>query len=389
MNTDYIFIVSSLSENIQHFMLLSASIRVYPWFIFLISSSNSRVILPRCQRWRLEQQPRRVYKVGMCEHRKSKRGVFTAKVVTNEKLCDEHFLLRLGISYSPREFPPSAAGQFVQLQCKSPNSHDTAHLVDVSDGAPPKFSLAELTKHQPLLRRPLSLGGRCEVGNTTELEIIYRVVGTGTRWMSSLKSGEELSVIGPLGNPFPIRIDKPKAALVGGGVGIPPMLYTAQTLHEKSIKKIETVAFCGSQTKNLLPLHIEGDSPDADGNPTLCTREFSNRGAKTVITTDNGSVGYHGFVTDAFEKWCNGSRVAAGELVVYSCGPEVMMRTVGDICIKRGIECYLSLERHMGCGMGTCQSCIVKIRNNSKQGWEYKLCCSDGPAFPAELIVWE
>jgi len=382
--------MSSLSENIQHLMLLSVSIRVYPWFILLITSSNSRPISPRCQRWSLERRARKVYKVGMCDHKKSKRGVFTASVVVNEKLCEEHFSITLSLcpdDNGGKQFPPSGAGQFVQVQCKSPNACDTAHLVDVSDGAPPKFSLGELTKHQPLLRRPLSLGGRRETGeNTTELKIIYRVVGTGTRWMSSLEPGAELSVIGPLGNPFPIRTDKPKAALVGGGVGIPPMLYTAQTLSENSI---ETVAFCGSQTKTLLPLDIAGQAPDAGGNPMLCTREFSSSGAKTVITTDDGSVGYHGFVTQAFEKWCNEANVAAGELVVYSCGPEVMMRVVGDICIKRGIECYLSLERHMGCGMGTCQSCIVKIRDNSEQGWGYKLCCSDGPAFPAELIVWE
>jgi dihydroorotate dehydrogenase electron transfer subunit len=331
-----------------------------------------------------------VYKVGMCGDKKSKRGVFAATVVSNEKLCDEHFLLKLSIASADngsRKFPPSAAGQFVQIQCKSSNVNDTAHLVDVSPEGWPKFSLGELTKNQPLLRRPLSLGGRREIeNNTTELQIIYRVVGTGTRWMSSLEPGAELSVLGPLGNPFPIRTDKPKAALVGGGVGIPPMLYTAQALSENGI---ETVAFCGAQTKTLLPLDIVGQAPDAGGNPTQCVREFTERGAKAVVTTDDGSVGYQGFVTQAFEKWCKDSDIAAGQLVVYSCGPEVMMRVVGDICIKRGIECYLSLERHMGCGMGTCQSCIVKIRDNSEQGWGYKLCCSDGPAFPAELIVWE
>jgi len=205
-----------------------------------------------------------VYKVGMCDHKKSKRGVFAATVVVNEKLCEEHFSITLSVhpdNNGGKKFPPSDAGHFVQIQCKSPKSQDTAHLVEVSAGNPPKFSLGELTNKQPLLRRPLSLGGRREVdGNITELEIIYRVVGTGTQWMSALKPGAEISVLGPLGNSFVIRTDKPTAALVGGGVGIPPMLYTAQMLSkygECGGKNIETVAFCGSQTKDLFPLTIE------------------------------------------------------------------------------------------------------------------------------------
>lgn len=322
----------------------------------------------------------------MCDHGQSKRGVFSAAVAVNEQICEDHFLLRLHICDPVRKFPPSSAGQFVQLRCKSADSREAGHLVEATATTPPQFSLDELTNHQPLLRRPLSLGGRREIDpGTTELEIIYRVVGTGTRWLAGLKSGAELSVLGPLGNAFAIRTDKPKAALIGGGVGIPPMLYAAETLSENNI---EPIAFCGAQTSQLLPLTVDG-APDTGGAPSLCTREFTERGAKTVITTDDGSLGFRGFVTQAFQQWCDDSGVAAGQLVVYSCGPEVMMRIVGDICIDRGIECYLSLERHMGCGMGTCQSCVVKIRDNSEQGWSYKLCCSDGPAFPAELIVWE
>ena len=100
-------------------------------------------------------------------------------------------------------------------------------------------------------------------------------------------------------------------------------------------------------------------------------------------------MGCKGFVTDAFGRWWKGAGISPDELVVYACGPEPMMRTVGETCMAAGIECYLSLERHMACGMGTCQSCIVKIRDDSEQGWSFKLCCTDGPVFDAGDVIWE
>jgi len=74
--------------------------------------------------------------------------------------------------------------------------------------------------------------------------------------------------------------------------------------------------------------------------------------------------------------------------VAYCCGPEALMKAVGEICITRGIECQLALERYMACGMGTCQSCNVRIRDDSTRGWSYKLCCTDGPIFDAREVVW-
>ncbi|MCP4594043.1 MAG: dihydroorotate dehydrogenase electron transfer subunit, partial [bacterium] len=79
----------------------------------------------------------------------------------------------------------------------------------------------------------------------------------------------------------------------------------------------------------------------------------------------------------------------AGRLVVYSCGPEPMMRAVGRMCVDRDIDCQLALERHMGCGMGTCQSCVFRMRADNEQGWVYKLVCTDGPVFAARDIVWD
>jgi dihydroorotate dehydrogenase electron transfer subunit len=311
--------------------------------------------------------------------------VFTAFVVLNEKLCDEHYLLTLRLA----EFPPTQAGQFVQLQCRPPAAQPGSHLApweDCDSGAKrPKFTQPELTSREPILRRPFSLAGDRRDSGGVELDIIYRVVGAGTGWLAGVVAGRELSLIGPLGNALPVQPSKPLAVLIGGGVGIPPMIYFAEALGRAGKTAI---AFNGVKSRNLLPLSLTQDAPPY-AQPSLCCEEFNASDAAAVVATDDGTVGYHGLVTDAFSRWLDESGTEADELAAYSCGPEPMMQAVGEICIARGIECHLSLERHMACGMGTCQSCIVKIRDDSPQGWSYKLCCTDGPVFDARDIVWE
>lgn len=321
------------------------------------------------------------YDAVMCDDKKSRRGVYLATVTANDAICEEHFRLRLRLA----EFPPSLAGQFVQLQCRPPQPQQGAIVVDWPEGHPPRFTQPELTDKEPLLRRPLSLAGRRDDTAGVELEIIYRTTGTGTHWLAGVKAGQALSVLGPLGHTLPIIEDKPLAAMVGGGVGIPPMIYLAGALKQAGK---QATAFCGARSKHLLPLAAGAEPAATDGTPTLCTAEFAQADAPTSISTDDGSEGMKGFVTRAFEQWLDSGCVDIKKLVVYSCGPEVMMRRVGDLCIARNIECYLSLERHMACGMGTCQSCIVKIRDGSERGWSYKLCCTDGPVFAARDVIW-
>lgn len=322
------------------------------------------------------------YDAGMCNETISRRGVYLATVVANEAVCDEHYRLRLRLA----TFPTSQAGQFVQLQCRPPVAQHSAKEVDWPVGQAPTFTQPELTGKEPLLRRPLSLAGRREDSDGVELEILYRALGTGTRWLAGVTAGQSLSVLGPLGHGLPIIDAKPRAALIGGGVGIPPMIYLAHALRQAG--KV-TAAFCGARMKLLLPLAAGPEGATTDGGPSLCAAEFAHAQTPTAIATDDGSLGVKGFVTEAFERWLETQKAQAGELVVYSCGPEVMMRRVGEICLARHIECYLSLERHMACGMGTCQSCVVKIRDDSEAGWSYKLCCTDGPVFAAGDIVWE
>ena len=308
----------------------------------------------------------------------SRRGVFTGEVLANDPICAEHYRLRLLVA----GFPPSRAGQFVQVQCRALGEPAGYRVLDWPEGTPPRFTDPELTRAEPLLRRPLSLAGR--VGE--ELEIIYRTVGHGTSWLAGVGVGALLSVLGPLGNGFSPPAGN-AAALVAGGVGIPPMLYLAEAL---AAAGVETVAFCGVRSADLLCVHhIPGVAADPTGEPVVCIQEFAAHGIPTAVATDDGSLGYPGLVSEAFGRWLVSLGAAAPSLTVYACGPEPMMQAVAELCLARRVPCQVAMERHMACGVGTCQSCVVKIRDDSPAGYAYKLCCTDGPIFAAEQVLWK
>ncbi|KKO00740.1 hypothetical protein LCGC14_0125140 [marine sediment metagenome] len=320
----------------------------------------------------------------MSEPSVKKRGSYLAEVLANEVVCDDHGRLILDVAH----FPPTAPGQFIQLMCRPPTPPEAGRAIEWRDGQTPQFTQAELLDSQPLLRRPFSIAGRREhAGGASELDIVYCVKGVGTRWLAGVNAGQSLSVLGPLGNSFVIRRDKPAAALVGGGVGIPPLLYLAEQL---ATAGKETVAFIGARSADRLPLRLLPNADvRTDGAPSHCAAELAAYGVETAIATDDGSLGMAGVVGEAFGKWLDGSAVSAENVVVYSCGPEAMMEAVALMSLAAGAECQLSLERYMACGMGTCQSCVCKLRDDSAQGWAYKLCCADGPVFDAAQIVWD
>lgn len=311
------------------------------------------------------------------------RGTFVMDVLENRCMCPGHFLLRL----RGEAFPRTQPGQFVQLQCRPVKEQTSQHVIDWAEGTRLELTQPELTGAEAMLRRPLSLAGRHDTDEGVILEIIYRVAGMGTTWLTGLTQGEQLSVLGPLGNAFVIREDKPRAAMVGGGVGIPPMIYLASAF--SSLGK-DAVAFNGVRTAELLPLTIVPTAKvSSEGVPTSCVTEFARFGVSAAIATDDGTLGYSGLVSEPLTRWLDGLDDASNEAVVYTCGPEPMMRAVAELCIARDVECQVSLERHMACGMGTCQSCVCKTKNNSEQGWAYKLCCTDGPVFDANDVIWD
>jgi dihydroorotate dehydrogenase electron transfer subunit len=206
-----------------------------------------------------------------------------------------------------------------------------------------------------------------------------------------LHTGDNVHILGPLGNTFRLPSPRQTAILVGGGVGIPPMLYLAEHLAGRT-----AIAFCGALRRDLLPLTITADA-DRDGNPSFCIEEFARHRIPSVITTDDGSFGYQGFVTQALERFLDSlsTQHSALSTVIYTCGPELMMKRVADIAAARKIECQIAVERAMACGMGTCQSCCIKVRKPDSakpplpgSDWCYRLACTDGPVFLGKDLLW-
>lgn len=312
----------------------------------------------------------------------SARGIYDAQASVNRLICLDHYLLGLTVW----GFPASEPGQFVNVLCRPVEPVPGARGVDWPAGRAFRLTGGELQGRQPLLRRPLSLAGRRDLGGgRAELELIFHVIGVGTAAMAEMPVGARVNLMGPLGRGFRL-VDKPTAVLIGGGAGIPPLLYLAEVLQSRGR---EAVAFAGARTGRLLPLTIDpAEPPSQAGWPTRCTAEFAARGADTAIATDDGSLGAPGMVHEVFLRWLDRRPQGAAGLAVYACGPEPMLQAVATACIERDIPCQVSMERHMACGVGTCQGCVHKFKADPPAGWRYRLVCSDGPVFDARDVFW-
>lgn len=198
------------------------------------------------------------------------------------------------------------------------------------------------------LRRPISV---CDFDSDT-VTIIYKTVGRGTRYMSTLGSGARLDVLSGLGNGFDVAAGGEKPLLIGGGVGVPPMFRLAKEL-----------CAAGRQVSVILGFNTAAD--------VFCADEFRALGAQVHITTADGSVGTKGFVTDAMR--------GMEYTYTYACGPEPMLRAVYAVAQTSG---QYSFEERMGCGFGACMGCSCKTKYGNKR------ICKDGPVLVKEEIIW-
>jgi dihydroorotate dehydrogenase electron transfer subunit len=324
------------------------------------------------------------------------------RVLSNEPICREHYALRLRIE---GVMPPTRAGQFVQLGCRPPNGCVDLEKLRGSElewgpaaTAPPRLQQPELCAPLALLRRPFSLAGRGEDEGGTWVEVIHRVVGVGTQWLAQLAPGARVDMIGPLGNAFTLPGEKSIGLLVGGGVGLPPMFYLAQALREAGW---EATGFVGAMSRDLLAVHFVDGAPAArDATPGMCVEEFARYGYPAVMTTDDGSLGLKGRITAGLERVLQKQTPQERwRTVVYTCGPERMMHAAAELAARYDVACQVCLEQAMACGMGTCQSCVVKIdprgssdgaqgRTGEGRPWRFRLACTQGPVFNARDVVW-
>ncbi len=205
-----------------------------------------------------------------------------------------------------------------------------------------------------LLPRPISI---CEIDRTNgRLRIVYRVTGanTGTDLFSKLNVGDTIDVLGPLGNGFPL-IEK-KAFLIGGGIGVPPMLELAKELDcEKQI-------VVGYRDELFLIDDLEKEG-------------------KVYIATEDGSAGTKGNVIDAIKE------NALDAEIIYACGPTPMLRAIKEYALANEIECYVSMEEKMACGVGACLACVCKTKEvDHHSNVHNKRICKDGPVFLATEV---
>ncbi|MHC4571161.1 MAG: dihydroorotate dehydrogenase electron transfer subunit [Planctomycetota bacterium] len=311
------------------------------------------------------------------EHSKSDKGVFDAVVSANKRIGQIFY--RLGLEFSgagAAAFAKSESGQFAELDlCGAALPRAEAIPEDLVDAA----------QRRILLRRPFSFCDVSEQKEKTRVDILYCVVGPASLRMTTLSTGDSVSVIGPLGRGFWVPEDKKTALLVAGGMGVGPLLLLAKVL-TASWPKINVIAFAGAKTKTEMP--FEKPLDEVSQQLGFSVAEFAEYGVNSMVATDDGSAGYHGLVTDCFSEWLGKESLTAEETIIYSCGPEKMLGRIAKIAEKKKFDCQISMERRMACGIGVCQSCAVECKVKGSNERVYKLCCKDGPVFDSRQIVF-
>ncbi|MEE8580514.1 MAG: dihydroorotate dehydrogenase electron transfer subunit [Myxococcota bacterium] len=251
------------------------------------------------------------------------------------------------------------AGAYRRLWLSVPGWHHfrPGQFVMLSAGA-----LAAVPRNDPLLRRPMAVyrerGG--ERPGEAQIEILFRLVGRGTRLLADVGPGQRVAVVGPLGRPFPEVSDAQRSVLVGGGTGIASLYELAARAEKRSRLRV-----------------ILGAASAAD---LMGKTDFEQLGVDLRLTTQDGSQGQRGLVTEALE-----ASLAEGAVeTLYICGPTPMMRRCAELATAHQIRCYVSLESVMACGFGVCLGCAAPLA-----GGGFALVCSRGPVMEAAEVDWE
>jgi dihydroorotate dehydrogenase electron transfer subunit len=237
------------------------------------------------------------------------------------------------------------------------------------------FMVRPSNGNDPLLGRPFALYDVFEEhGMLAGVDFGYLVVGKLTAEMSRWRAGDTARIWGPLGNGFPTP-PPGRLIMVAGGIGQTPFLAVSREALglRRYGRPARTIA---ARSERLTLLYGVRNQEYLAGLDDFC-----RDGLKIRISTDDGSAGHHGFVTDLLDDELAADPPAA----VYCCGPEPMMHAVSQRCERAGVPCWLSLESPMACGFGACFSCVVKVKTSD--GWDYRRSCVEGPVFTSSELV--
>ena len=355
------------------------------------------------------------------------KGPFEAIVTFNKAL--RKCFYRMGLQFTgpgAEAFAKTRPGQFAEF--------DVSNVALPAPEAIPD-ELKDAATKQILLRRPFSFarvtketaGPAAQHGThpsvpltahlstpKTTVEIVYCVLGPATIRMTTLAKGNPINIIGPLGNGFSIPAGKKRAILIAGGMGSPPLEHLAQTLTAEN-PAIDTVAFAGANSLDVMPFEKPLDKISRELGFWL--GEFGRYSIASFVATDDGSAGFKGLITDCLLDWLSQNNIDPVQTIIYACGPRPMLAKIASIARDKQIDCQISMEEMMACGIGLCQSCAIKCVAPAGSGVSVggvaplgggipagggvpvggkaptgesinKLCCKDGPVFDAKEIVF-
>jgi dihydroorotate dehydrogenase electron transfer subunit len=277
-----------------------------------------------------------------------------ASVISQESFPGRQFVLRL---QAPQIAARATAGSFVH--------------VAVDPSVP--------------MRRPLSI---MRVDRDAGwIELLYKIHGQGLVHLASRRAGDVVNLLGPIGQGFVPDPARPRALLVGGGVGIPPMVFLADTLRERALEGFTPLAILGSELP--FPFRARPSTIVVPGMPDgviACMPLLDDWGVPSRLTTRSGFPGCHdGYVTDLARMWLAKLDAAAlAQVEIFSCGPTPMLRAVAQLAREFGVPCQVSLEEYMACAVGGCAGCAVEVQTPG--GPAMKRVCVDGPVFDARTV---
>jgi len=277
----------------------------------------------------------------------------TSEVIKQETFAENQFVLTLK---APKAAKVAKPGEFAFIDCGD----------------------------QSLLRRPLSY---LRVNSKTEtVEFMYKIVGSGLEALSKMQTGDSVQMMGPIGNGFIHNSSKTTPVFIGGGVGIPPVLFLAEYLKENN-QEVTPYVFFGSEIPfpfetMFSNLHIEGI--EKSNNATIKDMEEKKIPCR-LASLVNFEGCYHGYVTELADLWLSQlDDLEKDNIVIYACGPEVMLEAAAKLARKHQLDCQLSLEEFMACAIGGCAGCTVKVITDETIAM--KRVCVDGPVFDAKSI---
>jgi dihydroorotate dehydrogenase electron transfer subunit len=256
-----------------------------------------------------------------------------AQILGNRRIQGDYYQIDLATGRIAAQVEP---GQFVHLQIP--------------------------TLEQHILRRPFSVYDVDPASG--RLSIIYKIVGEGTRHLSEVKPGTAANLLGPLGRGYTSPTPGSTPIIVAGGYGCAATYLLAKCSPEPGICLI------GGKTTGDL----------------LLVDEFTALGTEVRVSTEDGSQGHQGLVTELLDELLASKPVAP---CIYACGPNPMLKAVGEVALKHGIDAEISLDHVMCCGVGACFTCVIKLKADNEAGWEYVRTCREGPVFKASQAYWE